>query len=149
MKSNKNIITQRNLKQTAPAKMKSAITNLNQLLQARPQTEKAASNGELEREPRSKPPATQTQRVRQPVTTVAAKIDVGFGNALFIRGEGPGLSWDKGTPLKCRDDSIWIWSADDGREEIEFKLLLNDQVWAVGDNVTVPAGKTIEIVPRF
>jgi hypothetical protein len=148
MKSNKNIVTKRNPKQTAPAKMKSAITNLNQLLQAPTQTEKGASNGESERKTRSKP-ATETRRISQSVSTVAAKIDVGFGNALFIRGEGPGLSWDKGTLLECRDDSIWVWSGDTGKEEIEFKLLLNDQVWAVGDNVTLAAGKTIEVVPRF
>ena len=150
MKSNKNIDTKRNLKQTAPAKMKSAITNLNQLAQPPAQTEKGASNGESERKARSvKPLASETQRGKQSATTVAAKIDVGFGNALFIRGQGPGLSWDRGTPLNCRDDSIWVWSADKAKEKIEFKLLLNDQVWAQGENVTIAAGEKIEVVPRF
>jgi hypothetical protein len=30
------------------------------------------------------------------VTTISASFDVGFGNALYVRGEGAGLSWDKG-----------------------------------------------------
>src|SRR4030095_2698721 len=150
MKSNKNIDPKRNLKQTAPAKMKSAITNLNQLAQPPAQTEKGASNGESEGKALSvKPRASEPQRGKRSATTVAAKIDVGFGNALFIRGQGPGLSWDRGTPLNCRDDSIWVWSADKAKEKIEFKLLLNDQVWAQGENVTIAAGEKIEVVPRF
>jgi hypothetical protein len=150
MKSNKNMDTKRNLKPTAPAKMKSAITNLNQLVQPPAQAEKGASNGASERKARSvKPLASETQQGKRPVTSVAAKIDVGFGNALFIRGQGPGLSWETGTPLKCRDGSIWVWSADNGKEKIEFKLLLNDQVWAEGDNITIAAGEKIEVVPRF
>src|SRR5688572_5617630 len=33
---------------------------------------------------------------RPVVTTITARVDVGFGNALFLRGEGAGLSWNKG-----------------------------------------------------
>jgi hypothetical protein len=40
---------------------------------------------------------TKTVTTAKPVTTIEAKIDVGFGNNLFVRGEGPGLSWEKGT----------------------------------------------------
>src|SRR4030095_613806 len=39
--------------------------------------------------------------VSVPVTILEAKIDVGYGNTLFIRGEGPGLSWAQGTPMTC------------------------------------------------
>src|SRR5579872_5239985 len=38
----------------------------------------------------------------EPVT-IEAKIDVGFGNTLYLRGEGPGLSWTQGVPLTCVD----------------------------------------------
>src|SRR5690606_12500637 len=34
-------------------------------------------------------------------TVIVAKIDVGFGNALYLRGDGPGLSWSKGVPMDC------------------------------------------------
>jgi len=83
------------------------------------------------------------------VTTIEAKLDVGYGNSLFVRGQGDGLSWDKGTPLECRDASTWLWISRAVRDEIVFKLLLNDQVWAKGADLVLAAGKKIEVVPNF
>jgi hypothetical protein len=83
------------------------------------------------------------------VTEVAAKLDVGWGNALFIRGQGDGLSWDKGTPLACADSSTWVWSTRRAKGRVVFKLLLNDQVWADGSDYFVEAGQHLEIVPAF
>jgi len=74
---------------------------------------------------------------------------VGIGNALFIRGQGDGLSWDKGLRLNCMDDSIWVWSTTHARDKVVFKLLLNDQVWANGEDVVLEAGRKLEIVPSF
>src|SRR5262245_17546554 len=78
-----------------------------------------------------------------PLTTIAAEVNVGFGNTLFIRGEGEGLSWDKGVPLRCAGDSTWLWASTDIRQRATFKLLMNDVVWAQGDNLIVEAGKDI------
>lgn len=83
------------------------------------------------------------------MTSVEVKIDVGFGNILFIRGQGCGLSWDKGVQLTCRDQSTWLWSAKSGKDGVEFKLLLNDEMWALGKNLTVAPGEKIEAVPVF
>jgi hypothetical protein len=83
------------------------------------------------------------------VTTIAAKIDVGLGNALFIRGQGDGLSWDKGTALQCVDASTWIWSTNRAQGKVVFKLLVNDQVWSQGADLVVEAGTKAEIVPVF
>jgi hypothetical protein len=90
-----------------------------------------------------------TALAEPPVTEVVARGDVGFGNSLFIRGEGDGLSWDRGTPLACTDASTWVWSASQAREKVVFKLLLNDQVWAKGEDVVVKAGQRVEVVPGF
>ena len=83
-----------------------------------------------------------------PVTTIRAKIDVGFGNNLFVRGQGAGLSWERGVPLTCVDGQTWQWSgkADD---RLTFKLLLNDQVWAQGEDIVAKPGQKVEIVPTF
>lgn len=80
--------------------------------------------------------------------TIEAKIDVGFGNALFLRGEGHGLSWNQGIPLTCVDSSTWKWSgkADD---KLKFKLLLNDSVWSKGDDLIAAPGERLEISPSF
>ena len=40
-------------------------------------------------------------------TKIEAQIDVRFGNALYIRGEGPGLSWESGVLMTCVSDDKW------------------------------------------
>jgi hypothetical protein len=80
--------------------------------------------------------------------TIEAKIDVGFGNALFLRGEGPGLTWNHGIPLTCVDGSTWKWSAEVG-DKLKFKLLLNDSVWASGEDMEATPGQQLEIRPVF
>ncbi|MDA1273144.1 MAG: hypothetical protein O2960_03690 [Verrucomicrobia bacterium] len=93
--------------------------------------------------------APQKKTSKQPVTMVAVKADVGFGNALFIRGQGLGLTWDRGLPLNCVDSSTWIWSAQNVNGKAEFKLLINDQIWSKGENLRVTPGEKIEIAPAF
>jgi len=83
------------------------------------------------------------------ITTVTAKIDVGMGNALFIRGQGDSLSWDKGAKLQCLDASTWTWSAQHAQGRLAFKLLINDHVWSQGDDYVVEAGSKCEVVPVF
>lgn len=91
----------------------------------------------------------ETLSPTEQMTAVQAKIDVGFGNSIFIRGQGAGLSWDKGLPLTCIEGSAWVWSTKRAKGKVVFKLLLNDQVWAKGEDVVVEAGTKIEIVPVF
>jgi hypothetical protein len=82
-------------------------------------------------------------------TIVEAKIDVGFGNNQFLRGQGAaGLSWDRGIPLSCVDGKTWQWSgkADD---KLKFKLLLNDTVWAKGEDVVAAPGQKVQVAPAF
>lgn len=102
----------------------------------------------------TKPRSTEGQVDEAPLPTeqttiIQAKMDVGFGNSLFIRGQGDGLSWDKGLPLSCLDGSAWVWTTRRAKGKVVFKLLLNDQVWAKGEDVVVEAGRKIEVVPVF
>ena len=90
-----------------------------------------------------------TPAVSETTTEIAARIDVGMGNALFIRGQGDGLSWDKGTPLECKGASTWVWSSRQASDKLVFKLLLNDTVWAKGEDLVVEAGRRVEVVPGF
>jgi hypothetical protein len=82
-------------------------------------------------------------------TEVKAKLDVGWGNTLFIRGQGDGLSWEKGQPLLCADRSTWVWSTRRARTNVVFKLLLNDQIWAKGADAVVQPGQRLTLVPTF
>ena len=84
-----------------------------------------------------------------PLTLVEAKIDLGPGSALFIRGQGEGLSWKKGQPLTPGFGGRWIWKTSKAKGRVQFSLLLNDQIWAKGERVGIKAGKMIEVFPIF
>ena len=82
-------------------------------------------------------------------TTINAAVDVGFGNTLFLRGEGAGLSWEKGIPMDCNGDNIWSISVSDAKESITFKLLINDSHWCAGENQVAKPGETVSVSPCF
>lgn len=80
--------------------------------------------------------------------TIEAKIDVGFGNALYLRGEGQGLDWNHGVPLTCVDGTTWKWTGE-AKDKLKFKLLLNDAVWCQGEDIVAAPGQKLEISPAF
>lgn len=82
-------------------------------------------------------------------TTVVAQIDVGFGNTLYIRGEGPGLSWEKGVPLDCVADDKWSIFLSETFKPVVFKFLINDQTWCTGDDYVAQPGATLTVTPTF
>jgi len=43
----------------------------------------------------------------------------------------------------------WVWSSDSVKGSLEFKVLLNDEVWAGGDNGFVDAGDRAVVEPSF
>jgi len=83
------------------------------------------------------------------VTSIVAKIDIGFGNTLFIRGEGAGLSWDAGIEMENLGTDEWVYTAKSAVGEVVFKTLLNDEIWSDGDDVVVKAGEKSVIAPSF
>lgn len=86
---------------------------------------------------------------RKVVTTVIAEIDAGFGNGVYLRGSGGGLTWDKGTPMDNVSPTEWVLRMEDVPSVIEFKVLLNDENWSAGPNVEVAPGGTVVVSPRF
>jgi hypothetical protein len=113
---------------------------------AAPVVSKAAP---VKAEPAAPAAPALNNRPKEVRTTVAAKIDVGFGNSLFIRGQGDGLSWEKGLPLKCVDPATWAWSTTGAKGKVVFKLLINDEQWSQGEDLTVEAGQRAEVTPVF
>jgi hypothetical protein len=82
-------------------------------------------------------------------TVIEANIDVGFGNTLYLRGEGPGLSWDRGQTLDCLKDDLWSYTIEAAARPIVFKFLINDETWCTGDDYVVEPGNKITLVPTF
>lgn len=105
--------------------------------------------------PATKPapkPATPsaTVVVRAPVfTTITARIDIGFGNALYLRGEGADLSWDRGTLMNCIADNCWSLELPASSRPVIFKFLVNDLSWSAGQDYVVASGDTLAITPTF
>jgi hypothetical protein len=95
-----------------------------------------------------KPTASVVKSTSGALTTIEVKIDVGFGNAVFLRGQGSGLTWEHGVPLACVDGGTWRWSQTVAAP-ITFKVLLNDQVWSAGNDLVVAPGQKVEVSPSF
>jgi CxxC motif-containing protein len=79
---------------------------------------------------------------------IIARVDVGFGNTLYVRGEGAGLSWKKGTALTNVTPYEWALSSSK-KGKVIFKFLINDELWAEGENITLQAGSESISSPTF
>ena len=77
------------------------------------------------------------------------QIDIGSGNLLYLRGEGPGLSWDKGLAMECITPGLWTASLKHATGPVTFKVLVNDLTWSAGPDFSVKPGQSITITPTF
>jgi hypothetical protein len=84
-----------------------------------------------------------------PVTFISAQIDIGFGNHLFLRGEGPGLSWNRGLAMDCTGAGLWTASVKHATQPVVFKVLVNDLSWSSGDDFVAAAGQSVTVTPSF
>lgn len=82
-------------------------------------------------------------------TTITAMIDIGFGNALYLRGEGAGLSWDRGVLMNCVSENTWLLELGESARPIIYKFLVNDLSWSVGEDHVVSPGTSVSVVPTF
>ncbi len=82
-------------------------------------------------------------------TRLLATAYIGIGNKLFIRGDGPGLSWDKGVPMQFVSIGKWGWATHDATGPVTCKLYKNDETAALSGEVTLEPGKHVEITALF
>jgi len=82
-------------------------------------------------------------------TVISAQIDIGLGNHLFLRGAGPGLSWDRGLAMECVDTGLWATTLKDTTFPILFKVLINDVYWSVGGDFVAAPGTHVTVAPTF
>ncbi len=84
-----------------------------------------------------------------PATFISARVDIGFGNHLYVRGEGPGLSWDHGVAMDCIAADGWAHTLKGATAPVVFKVLLNDEKWCSGNDYTVEPGQSVTVTPSF
>jgi len=94
-------------------------------------------------------PAAKKSVAAEPSTFISAQIDIGFGNHLYLRGEGPGLSWDHGVAMDNTGSNLWTASLKGAKLPVIFKVLVNDLTWNTGADYSVNAGKSITVHPAF
>jgi hypothetical protein len=80
---------------------------------------------------------------------IIAHVDLGWGNAIYVRGDGGGLSWDVGVPMVCVADDKWVWSYSENQAPREFKFLRNDRDWALGENHVILHEEVLGFAPKF
>jgi len=75
---------------------------------------------------------------------------IGIGNRLFIRGDGPGLTWDKGVPLQFVSIGKWRWETAEATAPVQYKLYKNDELEcaALGAQ-TLESGSQQEVTATF
>jgi hypothetical protein len=98
------------------------------------------------------PPAAPAVKPGTPapvLTVITAHIDIGFGNALHLRGEGPGLSWHQGLPMQCVADDEWAITLPESAQPVVFKFLVNDLTWSTGPDYVAAPGTAITLKPVF
>ncbi|HVS52825.1 MAG TPA: hypothetical protein VHD62_10765 [Opitutaceae bacterium] len=94
-------------------------------------------------------PAVKPVASKPVVTTITAQVDVGFGNALFLRGDGPGLSWDNGVPMTCVADDRWQAALGESARPFTIKFLINDVTWSTGADFSIAPGANVTLKPEF
>jgi hypothetical protein len=83
-------------------------------------------------------------------TRLLATAYIGIGQKLYLRGEGPGLSWDKGVPLQFISIGKWQWENATVTAPITVKIYKNDQVECTGlGPLTLTPGHLLEVNAGF
>lgn len=74
---------------------------------------------------------------------------IGISNKLFIRGEGPGLSWDKGVPMDLIGIGKWEWKTFEASQPVACKILINDEQWTNDEDIILHPGTTKDTTASF
>jgi hypothetical protein len=90
-----------------------------------------------------------TRELADTVTTITARIDLGFGNHLYIRGDGPELSWDRGVAAENSGPDLWSLKIRNADRPFSFKCLINDEIWCSGGDFVASPGGSIVVTPTF
>ncbi len=103
-----------------------------------------------EPEPAVVPPPPEPALSSDGLTRLIATAYIGIGNKLFIRGDGPGLSLTKGTPLHFLSIGKWRWENPELLFPARVRLYKNDQIecTALGE-LTLEPGHHHEVNVTF
>jgi len=97
----------------------------------------------------SVPAASVPAKTSDGTTRLLVTAYIGIGNRVFLRGEGPGLSREKGVPMEFISIGKWAWQTADATAPVKVQLYKNDEIKAQGDEIELPPGHHVETTPLF
>jgi len=74
---------------------------------------------------------------------------IGIGNKVFVRGNGPGLKAEKGQPMEFVSIGKWLWQTSEATAPVTLQVYKNDEIEAIGDEITIDPGHHVEVTPIF
>jgi hypothetical protein len=105
--------------------------------------------GESTAPPPIKEEETPTKKAPGGMTTVIAKVMIGIGNKPYVRGEGPGLSWEEGVPMNFLEIGKWAWSPSRKNASVTIQIYRNDEDPDNTGKHEIKPGEKFELTPDF
>ena len=99
-----------------------------------------------------KEPSIEDSAKRKPsggITSVIAKVMIGIGNKPYVRGQGPGLSWEEGVPMNFMEIGKWAWSPPRKNVSVTIQIYRNDEDPDNTGKHEIKAGEKFELTPDF
>ena len=59
------------------------------------------------------------------------------------------MRWDSGTPAVCTGGTKWELELHGVTEPVHFKVLINDEIWSDGPDLTAIPSGMLEFNPAF
>ena len=105
--------------------------------------------GESTAPPPVKEEEAPTRKAPGGMTTVIAKVMIGIGNKPYVRGEGPGLSWEEGVPMNFLEIGKWAWSPSRKNASVTIQIYRNDEDPDNTGKHEIKPGEKFELTPDF
>lgn len=90
-----------------------------------------------------------SKKKSQEASTLIAQVLIGIGNKPYVRGEGAGLSQEKGVPMEFLEIGKWQWTAPDSSDPVTCYIYKNDEVMAEGEPIVLEPGQRRAVSPKF
>lgn len=107
----------------------------------------ALLSGKPTEETKAKP--VKDKSTNSGMTSVVANVMIGIGNKPFVRGEGPGLSWDEGVAMNFIEIGKWAWSPTRKNASLTIQIYRNDEDPDKGGKYEIKPGDKFEVTPEF
>lgn len=83
-------------------------------------------------------------------TRIVVQLNADFPSPIYLRGEGLSeLSWEKGIAMQHTKPDEWVFETETPFTTGEFKVLVNDTTYELGENHPLYPGASIRINPKF